>query len=182
MTSLFERLERAEAAADAEVAALHEELDAVRKRLDVAEERRRRLAIARETLESLPEDDTEQPPAPSASATHEQVKEDSGAGAKEPGPGDEPEARFGSPGPTDWDEGRRRILCLLATAGKPMKAKEIAAAIGEDVSTPARVETTRARLKRLAGEGHVIEDPVASFAIASADSTGAAEEEAPGES
>ncbi len=182
MTSLFERLERAEAAADAEVTALHEELDAVRKRIDVAHERRRRLAITRETLESLPEDDAEQPPAPTASTAEESAAQESGAGANEPDPTGEPELRFGSPGPTDWDEGRRRILCLLATAGKPMKAKEIAAAIGEDVSTPGRVETTRARLKKLVEEGHVVEDPVASFAIASADSAGGAEEEVAGES
>ncbi|KUN06966.1 hypothetical protein AQI95_11965 [Streptomyces yokosukanensis] len=63
------------------------------------------------------------------------------------------------------------MLSLLATSGRAMRAREIATAIGEDVSTPARVETTRGRLKKLAEEGHVIEGPVGWFAIAAGGTT-----------
>ncbi len=44
-------------------------------------------------------------------------------------------------------EARHRAVALLATSGRKMRARAIAEAIGEDMSTPARVETTWGRLK-----------------------------------
>ncbi|GAA0269540.1 hypothetical protein GCM10010302_03990 [Streptomyces polychromogenes] len=67
---------------------------------------------------------------------------------------------------------RERLLVLLAGAGRAMKAQDIAAAIGEDVSDTSqgrRVETTRSRLKRLVKEGRVVEEPTAWFALAPAE-------------
>ncbi|QES51999.1 hypothetical protein DEJ50_33410 [Streptomyces venezuelae] len=66
---------------------------------------------------------------------------------------------------------RERALVLLAGAGRAMYVKDIAAAIGEDVSDTSegrRVETTRSRLKALVREGRLVEDPTAWFAIAPA--------------
>ncbi|MFC5959195.1 hypothetical protein ACFP51_33655 [Streptomyces pratens] len=47
-----------------------------------------------------------------------------------------------------------------------MTARELALAMGEDVSRPARVETTRGQAKRLAEEGSVVEVSTGLFAIA----------------
>ncbi|MGW6915599.1 hypothetical protein ACWGB8_17535 [Kitasatospora sp. NPDC054939] len=69
-------------------------------------------------------------------------------------------------GRLEWAEGMERILGLLATAGRVMQAREIAVAIGEDTSSPARVETTRGRCKRLVKEGKVIEVEAGHFRIA----------------
>ncbi|MBO8193345.1 hypothetical protein ITI46_16980 [Streptomyces oryzae] len=155
MASLFDRLAREEAAVRGEVAMLHQ-------RLEEAEERLRHLTITRKTLESLPEDEAEVPDGPEG----EKPEEPEEPPVTEKAAQSELEALPGSAGPLEWEEGRRRMLSLLATAKRAMKAKAIAEAVGEDVTTPARVETTRARLKRLVEEGQVIEEPVGSFAIA----------------
>ena len=63
-------------------------------------------------------------------------------------------------------EARHRTVTLLATSGRKMRARAIAEAIGEDVSTPARVETTRGRLKTLVTEGTLEEEPPGVFFIA----------------
>ena len=59
-------------------------------------------------------------------------------------------------------------MSVLATSGRVMRVREIAAAIGEDVKQATRVETTRSRLKRLAKEGKVIEPEPGLFRIAPA--------------
>lgn len=64
------------------------------------------------------------------------------------------------------EEARRRAVTLLASSGRKMRARAIAEAIGEDVSTPARVETTRGRLKTLVTEGTLEEEPPGVFYIA----------------
>ncbi|TWE21881.1 hypothetical protein [Kitasatospora atroaurantiaca] len=68
-------------------------------------------------------------------------------------------------GRLEWAEGLERILALLATSGRVMRAREIASVIGEDVS-PARIETTRGRCKRLVKEGKAIEVEPGAFQIA----------------
>ncbi|MFE9612040.1 hypothetical protein [Streptomyces sp. NPDC006012] len=160
MASYFELLDREEAAVRDCLSGLREELERVHQQIGEAENRLQRLAITRETLESLP--------------TEKQMQGGPiGSGAQTPAadeaavPSGTASERWQEPvGPLEWEEGRRRMLSLLATAGRAMKVREIAAAVGEDISTPARVETTRGRLKRLAEEGHVVEGPVGWFAIA----------------
>lgn len=61
----------------------------------------------------------------------------------------------------NWDEALERITQVLATSGRPMRARESTIAIGEDVSRPARVETTRGRLKHLVKTGVAVHGPVA---------------------
>jgi hypothetical protein len=167
VASYFERLDREESAVRDRLSGLHEELERVHKQIGEAEERLRRFAITRETLESLPAD-IETPGAPEAPDVPEagEVADPPMVAPEETGAPAVPEMPPGPMGPLGWEEGRRQMLSLLATAGRAMKAREIAAAIGEDVSTPARVETTRGRLKKLADEGHVVEGPVGWFAIA----------------
>ncbi|WP_143676056.1 hypothetical protein [Streptomyces milbemycinicus] len=159
---------------------LREELERIREQIGEAEDRLHRLTITRETLESLGTDPQSSgtPDAPGVSREPEGASASSTSAPEElPRP-----AGAGAPaesvGPLEWEEGRRRMLSLLATAGRALRAREIAGAIGEDVSTPARVETTRGRLKRLAEEGHVAEDPVGWFAICAANSAVGGEETA----
>jgi len=178
VASLYERLKREEAAVSATLAALHEELGTIHQRMAAAEERLRVLALTRETLDSLPPD-AEEPGGPDAPA--DEAGAQGGEPAAAPGSAQGSGPAFGPVGPTSWEEGRRRMLSVLATAGKAMRARHIAAAIGEDVSTPARVETARGRLKKLVDEGHVVEGPTGWFAIASAHAARAAGEGAAGE-
>ncbi|WP_461067904.1 hypothetical protein [Streptomyces pseudoechinosporeus] len=163
-------MDREESAVRDRLSGLHEELERIHKQIGEAEERLRRLAITRETLESLP------PATALGGFGASEAEEAAGPSAPAPEGPSAPTASESPQGPLEWEEGRRRMLSLLATAGRAMKAREIAAAVGEDVSTPARVETTRGRLKRLAGEGHVIEDPVGWFAIAASSGGGTAAE------
>lgn len=181
MASLYERLKREEAAVSATVAALHEDLGTIHQRIAAAEERLSVLALTRETLDSLPPDDAKEPGGPDAPADEPDVQGVGEPYAASEATLEDPEPAFSSVGPTSWEEGRRRMLSVLATAGKAMRARHVAAAIGEDVSTPARVETTRGRLKRLVDEGHVVEGPTGWFAIASANAARAAGEGAAGE-
>lgn len=177
MASYSERLDREESAVRDRLAGLHEEFERIRRQIGKAEDRLQRLAITRETLDSLPPDSD----APGGTEPPDASEEGQLAGSSEPAPAPEcsGDPSSGSAGPLEWEEGRRRMLSLLATAGRAMRAREIAAAIGEDVSTPARVETTRGRLKRLAGEGHVIEGPVGWFAIAAGSAATSGEGTAP---
>ncbi|MEE1798055.1 hypothetical protein PUR57_05065 [Streptomyces sp. JV176] len=74
-----------------------------------------------------------------------------------------------SSGPLELAVARERMLVLLAGAGRAMKAQDIAAAIGEDItdtSNGRRTETTRSRLKTLVREGRVVEDATGWFSIA----------------
>jgi hypothetical protein len=68
----------------------------------------------------------------------------------------------------EWAVGMERIVAVLATSGRLMRTRQIAAAIGEDVSQVTRVETTRSRLKRLVKQGKVIERKPGYFRIAPA--------------
>ncbi|MGW0825153.1 hypothetical protein [Streptomyces sp. NPDC002845] len=165
-------MDREESTVRDRLSGLHEELERIHKQIGEAEERLRRLAITRETLESLP------PATAPGGFRASEAEEAAGPSALAPEGPSAPTASESPQGPLEWEESRRRMLSLLATAGRAMKAREIAAAVGEDVSTPARVETTRGRLKRLAEEGHVVEGPVGWFAIAVETTAGGGEETA----
>ncbi|WNF31056.1 hypothetical protein RI138_31825 [Streptomyces sp. C11-1] len=169
--SEFELLDRKERALRAETEVLDKEIAEIRQRRDAVEATLQRIADARATLEQLLADD----PAPCSEPEEDRVE----PGADDAGPdggmagGEEADTEASAtgwdrstPGPVDMEEARRRAVTLLATSGRKMRARAIAEAIGEDVSTAARVETTRGRLKTLVTEGALMEDPAGVFFIA----------------
>ncbi|MEU5102052.1 hypothetical protein AB0H07_07135 [Streptomyces sp. NPDC021354] len=159
VSDLRERFDREVTAVKAELEKWRQIACEAREKAGEAEDRLRRLDEAWEIFESLPPDDmTDAEPA--ADTAGPPAGSDSSGTAPDPSPG------FPQQGPTGLEEGRRRILAVLATAGRAMTARELALAIGEDVSRPARVETTRGRAKRLAEEGAVVEVSTGPFVIA----------------
>lgn len=169
MTSLFERL-------DTEEAIVRGELSMLRERIATAEERLAHLTITRETLLSLTdhagesEDSTECQPRDTGSVGSGDPK-DAPPPKEPPGEVADPGVPPASSGPLELSVARERMLVLLAGAARAMKAQDIAAAIGEDISDTSngrRTETTRSRLKALIREGRVVEDPTGWFAIAPA--------------
>ncbi|MFD8478865.1 hypothetical protein [Kitasatospora sp. NPDC059673] len=72
-----------------------------------------------------------------------------------------------APGGIELGEAVEKMLVLLASAGREMKVRDIAVAIGESVSDR-RIETTRSRLKSLAKQGKVLEGHPGWFRIAPA--------------
>jgi hypothetical protein len=160
VASLLKRL-------DEEEAVVRGELDALREKLAEAEGRLGRLDVTREVLRSLAgAAPGSEEPAPGLGGPGER----SSGSAEEDGSGGRQQSW--PPGPVEWEQGRERMLVLLAGAGQAMKVRDIAAAIGEDVSMVRRVETTRSRLKRLLQEKRVVEGPVGWFAIAPASGAG----------
>ncbi|GAB2835785.1 hypothetical protein [Streptomyces daliensis] len=156
MEPLFDRVEREETAVRGELAELQMKTAA-------AEERLKRLRITRETLASLLDESADAPEEPSSvqTADEERLVEDESPDASTAGHEQELDRE-----PVGLEEGRQRALAVLATSGRAMKARDVAVAIGEDVSEGRRVETTRTRLKKLVTEGYVIEEPASWFAIA----------------
>ncbi|WP_371598281.1 hypothetical protein [Streptomyces sp. NBC_00564] len=163
-------MKREEAAVRATVASLHEDLGTIHQKIAEAEERLRDLAVTQRTLDSLPPDDAEEP-GESDTPTGGSGDQEAGEQGPDPNAAQDPESAFrtstAASGPLGLEEGRRRVLSVLATSGRGMKAREIAEAIGEDVSTAARIETTRGRLKGLIREGLVVEDSESLFSIVS---------------
>ncbi|WP_425834060.1 hypothetical protein [Streptomyces fractus] len=141
MPPFFERL-------DHEEAVVHGELAVLREKTAVLEERLARLVITRETALSLMNDQTTQT---STGSPLEPIP--AGAAQSTPPAGS---------GPLELELARERILVLLAGAHQAMKVQDIGEAIGE---VPDRVETTRARLKKMVTEGLVSEVSPAWFAI-----------------
>ncbi|WP_406054314.1 hypothetical protein OG462_03495 [Streptomyces sp. NBC_01077] len=169
--SEFELLDRKERALRAEAEVLDKESAEISRRQDAVEANLQRVADARAILQQLFVED----PAPCPGPEEEPVD----PGADGTGPdggaagGEEEDAEAvvtgwdrSTPGPVDTEEARRGAVTLLATSGRKMRARAIAEAIGEDVSTAARVETTRGRLKTLVTEGVLMEDPAGVFFIA----------------
>lgn len=155
MAGVFERLDR-------EVALVRGEMDALREKLAAAEDRLTWLEITRETLLSLDsghelaDDAVVEGRSAAFAPLTQSVSATPQAG---PEAGREP-VRW------NWDEALEGITQVLATSGRPMRARELTIAIGEDVSRPARVETTRGRLKHLVKTGVAVELSPGEFAIA----------------
>nr|WP_202473999.1 hypothetical protein [Streptomyces sp. SID5466] len=169
--SEFELLDRKERALRAEAEVLDKEIEEICRRRDAVEATLQRIADARATLEQLLADDPASCPEPEEAHVEpggdDAEPDGNGAGREE----EDAEAVVtgwdrNTPGPVDMEEARRRAVTLLATSGRKMRARAIAEAIGEDVSTAARVETTRGRLKTLVTEGALMEDPAGVFFIA----------------
>lgn len=171
--SEFDLLDRRERALRAEADVLDKELAEIHHRRDAIEETLQRIAGARATLQELLMDESEaagRPEEDRAGSGADDAEldgvDDAGASETERDTtaGDDP-AR-GTRSPVDMEEARRRAVTLLASSGRKMRARAIAEAIGEDVSRPARVETTRGRLKTLVAEGTLEEEPPGVFFIA----------------
>ncbi|WP_405539150.1 hypothetical protein [Streptomyces antimycoticus] len=169
--SEFGLLDRKERALRAEADVLDKELAEIRQRREAIEEMLQRIAGARTTLQDLLVDESEAggrqgEDCAGSVADDDEPDGDEAASATERGAtaGDGPNRSTRDP--VDMEEARRRAVTLLASSGRKMRARAIAEAIGEDVSTPARVETTRGRLKTLVTEGTLEEEPPGVFYIA----------------
>jgi hypothetical protein len=60
-----------------------------------------------------------------------------------------------------------QLLTILGEAGRPVRCKDVVAALGEDPAVPRRVERVRNRLKKLAAQGRVVETEPGLFTLAS---------------
>jgi hypothetical protein len=157
MGSLIGELQRREAAARAEVEELRGRMAELAERLAQAEERLSRLVITRETVEEvLDSAATEIAPVSSAA---EQL-----GGTALPGPGRSPV--IGVVAVPPWRAGLevsvlpqdyRDLLEVAEDAGRPLRAAQIAAAAGLSTDR-GKVETLRAKLKRLVERGWLAEE------------------------
>jgi hypothetical protein len=162
MGSLFEELEAREAAVRARAEELQRQIAELTRQLEVEEERLSRLRITRET-----------------------VREILGGPQQAAAAGDEPEPAGQEPvmrpsgGPVigvmtvpPWRPGMdisvlprayQDLLEVLADAGRPLRAKQIAPLVGlpEDAS---KIEGLRSKLKRLVVRGWLVEDVPGLFA------------------
>jgi hypothetical protein len=155
MASLFERLE-------GEAASVRQRIEDLRGQLTAAEERLVRLTITRETLASLPEEPG------SAPVFGVGLVAPAGTGPSVPSADPAPPAmpvppRASEPGVLN--PVNEQVVVMMVSAGRPMRAKEVAAAMGEP-DEHRRVETVRARLKRLVETGWLAEIDKGVFAIA----------------
>ncbi|KOT47283.1 MULTISPECIES: hypothetical protein [Streptomyces] len=158
MVSLLEELERREAAIRERVAELRLQVAELSDQLAAFEEMLAQVEVARmvvrEVLDDVAAD--EQPP------------------RKEPG---SPEAETGSPigvvtvpqwepgtGMSVLPEGYRDVVAVLRAAGRPMRSKAVSVAIGWGEGA-AKVESVRAKLKRLARRGWLTEDSPGLFQL-----------------
>lgn len=163
MASLMEELQRREAAARQEADELRGEIARLTERLARAEERLARLEIARETVVDIlggtgagqPAGREGEPPAASAGSL--------AAGGSRVGVVMVPPWRPGlaqSVLPPSYQD----LLEVLADAGRPLRAGNIAAAAGLSTDKPT-VEGLRSKLKRLAERGWLAEDGPGLFTL-----------------
>lgn len=168
--SEFELLDRKESALRTEADGLDQKAAEIRRRREAVDETLKRIAEARATLQELLVDEPETCEGPKKDRAEREADEEPGSdepsseAEPEAGPTDDPDSS--ARGPVGMEEARRKAVALLATSGRKMRARAIAEAIGEDVSTPARIETTRGRLKTLVTEGTLAEEPPGVFFIA----------------
>ncbi|GHF46188.1 hypothetical protein [Streptomyces morookaense] len=166
MTSLFGLLDEEETAARGELTGLREKMAALSEKVLQVEERLAHLAITRATLASLgatgAEGSASDPrPGPSdGSPTGDETGHDASGPGSDEAAGSADEDSGSAPQELSLEVARERILALLAQRGRSVKLQHLVSAIGEK-----RVETTRSRLKAMAKQGLVVEDPVAWFAL-----------------
>jgi hypothetical protein len=177
MGSLVDELRRREAAARAEAERLRGQIAELAERLAGVEERLSRLVIAREVAgEVLDRAASEVSPVPG----QPQVTASPGAGpAAVPGMLAVPPWRAGlevSVLPQDY----RDLLEVAEDAGRPLRAAQIAAAAGLSTDR-GKVETLRAKLKRLVERGWLAEDAGPGlFGLPAHNGSGAGETAKPG--
>lgn len=178
MGSLIDELQRREAAAHAEAEELRGRIAELAGQLAQAEERLSRLVITRETVEEvLDSAATEIAP---VSPAVEQPE-----GAALPRPGRSPV--IGVVTVPAWraglevsvlPQGYRDLLEVAEDAGRPLRAGQIAAAAGLSTDR-GKVETLRAKLKRLAERGWLAEE-AGLFALPARNGNGVGEAVKPG--
>jgi hypothetical protein len=157
--SLIEELKRREAAARAEADRLRSRLEELAGELAEAEEQASRLAIAREEVVRVLQDP----------AVAELPGEPAVRPAGKPGPGSPiglvtvPPREDGADAPV-LPRSYQDLLEVVADAGRPLKAAQIAAAAGLRTDR-AKVEALRSKLKRLAGRGWLAEAPGGLFTL-----------------
>jgi cell division septum initiation protein DivIVA len=149
MGSLIDELQRREAAARAEAEELRGRIAALAEQLARAEERLSRLVITRETVQEVLE---------GAATEMAPVSAAAGQPGRSPviGVVTVPPWRAGlevSVLPQDY----RDLLEVAEDAGRPLRAGQIAAAAGLSTDR-GKVETLRAKLKRLAERGWLAEE------------------------
>jgi hypothetical protein len=156
---LFERLQQEEAAERERLESLQAQVESLRAQMKGAEERLAQLTITRETALALQPD-------------RQTRLGDGGARGSDQAPAP-PATNGNSPAPTVTPAKRRplsgtnqQVVVLLAEAGRPMRAKEVALAVG-DSDQHGRVEGMRTRLKRLVSGGWLTEQSPGQFSIAS---------------
>lgn len=178
MGSLIDELQRREAAARAEAEELRGRIAELAGQLAQAEERLSRLVVTRETVEEVLDGAGVEiaPVSPAA----EQPE-----GAVLPGPGRSPVIGVVTVPP--WraglevsvlPQGYRDLLEVAEDAGRPLRAGQIAAAAGLPVDR-GKVETLRAKLKRLAERGWLAEE-AGLFALPARNGNGAGDAVKPG--
>ncbi|MBT8225295.1 MAG: hypothetical protein HKP61_07765 [Dactylosporangium sp.] len=84
------------------------------------------------------------------------------SGLAEQLPGAQPAGHALRPEPMLMDQ----LLAVLAAAGRPVRCRDVVAALGEDAAVARRVERVRHRLKRLVAAGQVVETEPGLFALA----------------
>ena len=178
MGSLVDELQRREAEARAEAEELRGRIAELAERLAQAEERLSRLVITRETVEEVLYSAAAEiaPVSPAA----EQLD-----GRALPGPGRSPVTGVVAVPP--WraglevsvlPQGYRDLLEVAEDAGRPLRAGQIAAAAGLSTDR-GKVETLRAKLKRLAERGWLAEE-AGLFALPARNGNGVGEAVKPG--
>jgi hypothetical protein len=176
MGSLIDELQRREAAARAEAEELRGRIAELAERLAGVEERLSRLVIARETVdEVLSGAGVSVSPAAEPEVT------------RPPGPGHSPV--IGVLAVPPWraglevsvlPQGYRDLLEVAGDAGRPLRAAQIAAAAGLSTDR-GKVETLRAKLKRLAERGWLAEEAGPGlFALPAGTGSGAGKRVKPG--
>jgi hypothetical protein len=160
MGSLIEELQRREAAARQEVDELRGEIARLNDRLARAEERLSRLEITRETVtEILGGAGADQPAVVAGAASAGSLA----AGGRPIGVVTVPPWRPGlaqSVLPPSYQD----LLEVLADAGRPLRAGNIAAAAGLSTDK-SKIEGLRSKLKRLAERGWLTEDGPGLFTL-----------------
>jgi hypothetical protein len=146
MNSLLQRLEEREVAAGEHVERLRAQITSLSAQLAAEEDTLSRLAITRQTILTMLDDDT-----PSTGVTTPPVAPSGAADDAVP-------------------QASQQVLDVFAAAGQPLRVKDVCQAIGAGTDTR-QVERMRARLKRLAGQGLLREPQPGLFVTADAAST-----------
>lgn len=128
-----------------------EKLDAIRKRLIALEERAAALAITRRTLTDL----LGAEPDPGMTPTGAASDNGQGPSAADMPMGPQQEERVTPPSPQGKPKGplSRRIVTLVASADRPMRAREVTIALGRKDPTRSQVEGIRRACRKLARSG-----------------------------
>ncbi|WP_160502273.1 hypothetical protein [Streptomyces sp. BA2] len=158
MVSLIEELERRETAIRERVCELRAEVAELSDQLGAFEEMLSQVEIARMVVREVLDD---------VAADQQAPREDAGP----------QEAGVGSPigvvtvppwepgmGVSVLSEGYRDVVGVLRAAGRPMRSKAVSVAIGWGEGA-SKVESVRAKLKRLARRGWLTEDSPGLFAL-----------------